>query len=182
LASLAGALASGALYACASKPVVRPDGGQGLLPLGAPAPNVSGRDLRGRTLRLDEARGHAAVVYFYPKNETPGCTKEACAFRDRFDQFETRGVRVFAISQDSEASHQQFRTKYKLPFALVSDPDGVAAKAYGVGTMLGLTARVTFIVDPAGRIAHVFPDVDPALHADEVLAEVSKLEAQAEHR
>jgi thioredoxin-dependent peroxiredoxin len=150
-------------------PVKRPDGGFGLLPEGALAPDFEGRDATGKSIRLSDVRGHAAVVYFYPRDETPGCTREACAFRDAFSRFEKSQVTVFGISHDSNESHEQFRAHYSIPFAMVADEDGSIDRAYGVPTTLGMSKRVTFLVGFDGRISHVWPDVDPAGHADEVL-------------
>ena len=146
------------------------------LAVGAKAPEVVGLDGAGHTLRLSQQRGKPAVVYFYPKDETPGCTKEACAFRDAFDRFVAQGVVIFGVSRDSEKRHMAFRRDHKLPFPLVSDESGAAQKAYGVPTRyMILAARVTFLVDRDGRIAHVWPDVDPGVHVDEVLAAVKAL-------
>jgi peroxiredoxin Q/BCP len=156
-----------ALAACG--PVKRPDGGSGLLPAGAVAPDFAGHDLTGKTVRLSDARGHAAVVYFYPKDGTPGCTTEACAFRDAWRQYEQRGVAVFGVSRDSDESHKEFRAKHSLPFPLVADEDGSVDRAYGVPSLLGMSKRVTFLVSADGKITHVWPDVDPGVHADEVL-------------
>jgi thioredoxin-dependent peroxiredoxin len=148
----------------------------GLLAVGAPAPEVVGLDPKDQPVRLSERRGHPALVYFYPKNDTPGCTKEACAFRDAFDRFTQRGVTIFGVSRDDAQSHAQFRQKYSLPFPLVADPSGSVQKAYGVpDRMPGLASRVTFLVGVDGRIAKVWPDVDPGVHADEVLAAIEKL-------
>lgn len=154
----------------ACKPALRTDGGRGPLPVGAIAPDVVGITSDGRATALSAARGQAAVVYFYPKDETPGCTKEACAFRDAFTRYEARHVAIFGVSRDSEESHKKFRAKHALPFPLVSDEDGTIANAYGVTTTLGMTSRVTFLVGADGRIVRVWPDVDPGVHADEVLA------------
>lgn len=170
---LAGAVACGAQQ--------RPDGGQGVLPVGAKAPDLAGRDKSGAEIRLSQRAGKPSVVYFYPKDDTPGCTKEACAFRDTFDRFSSQGITIFGVSRDSEASHAEFRKKYELPFPLVADESGAVQAAYGVPSRLGKAARVSFLVDGHGRIARVWPDVDPALHADEVLAaagELKKLEAR----
>lgn len=166
---------AGTAYACAGGPVKRPDGGEGLLPVGAPAPDLSGKDERGAVVGLRDYRGSAVVVYFYPKDETPGCTKEACAFRDNYQAFETKGVHILGVSQDTEEIHRQFRTKFKLPFALVADADGAITRAYGVKSTLGMSSRVTFLVDGQGRIAKIWPDVDPVVHATEVLAAASAL-------
>jgi thioredoxin-dependent peroxiredoxin len=147
-----------------------------LLGVGAAAPDVSGKDATGATVRLSERRGRPAIVYFYPKNDTPGCTKEACAFRDTFDKFKQHGVTIFGVSRDDESSHAAFREKYSLPFPLVADPSGSVQSSYGVPTRFpGMASRVTFLVAADGRIAKVWPDVDPAVHADEVLAAIAKL-------
>jgi peroxiredoxin Q/BCP len=160
------------LVASACKPVVRADGGEGLLPVGAVAPDVTGATLDGRHVQLGKVRGKPAVVYFYPKDETPGCTREACAFRDVFDQYAQRGVTIFGVSGDSSESHQEFSAKHRLPFPLVSDADGNIARAYGVSTTFGMASRVTFLIGQDGRVAKVWPDVDPGVHADEVLKAV----------
>jgi peroxiredoxin Q/BCP len=162
------------LGACA--PVSRPDGGSGLLPVGAIAPEVVGTSRDGQAARLSAVRGHAAVVYFYPKDETPGCTHEACAFRDAFAKYEARHVTIFGVSRDSDESHAQFRASHSLPFPLVADEDGTVARAYGVPSTLGMASRVTFLVGRDGRIARVWPDVDPGVHAAEVLAAVDAVE------
>lgn len=153
-------------------PVVRTDGGTGLLPVGVMAPEVVGEAPDGRVTRLSEARGHSAIVYFYPKDGTPGCTKEACAFRDAFTRYEQRHVTIFGVSRDSAEIHAEFRASHHLPFSLVSDENGAIAQAYGVSSPLGMSARVTFLISPNGRIARVWPNVDPGVHATEVLAAI----------
>jgi len=152
------------------------DAPKGLLAVGASAPDVEGKDGMGQHVRLRERQGHVSIVYFYPKDGTPGCTKEACAFRDTFDKFVQRGVTIFGVSRDDEASHQKFRAQHSLPFPLVADPDGKVQKAYGVPDAFpGFSARVTFLVAADGRIAKVWPDVDPAVHADEVFQAIEQL-------
>ncbi|HEX5101589.1 MAG TPA: peroxiredoxin [Polyangiaceae bacterium] len=151
-------------------PIARPDGGKGLLPVGAMAPEVVGKRPDGSVARLSALRGHQAVVYFYPADETPGCTKEACAFRDAFKEYEALGVTIFGVSRDSAESHDEFQTKHALPFPLVADENGALSRAYGVSSTFGLDSRVTFLVGVDGRIAHVWPDVDPGVHAKEVIA------------
>lgn len=151
-------------------PVKRPDGGSGLLAQGAAAPDFEAKDGSGAALRLSDLRGKLAVVYFYPKDDTPGCTKQACAFRDNFAAFERAGIAVFGISRDSEASHREFRKKHSLPFALVADGAGDVQKSYGVPDKLpGLAQRVTFLVGRDGKVARVWPEVDPVLNVDQVL-------------
>lgn len=153
----------------------RADGGIGLLPVGANAPDVAGVANDGHVARLSAARGRPAVVYFYPKDETPGCTKEACAFRDAFDRYAARHVPIFAVSRDSEETHREFRASHHLPFPLVADEEGAIAKAYGVESTLGMSARVTFLIDGSGRVAKLWRDVDPGVHAAEVLAAIDGL-------
>ncbi len=150
-----------------------------LLPVGAVAPEVAGPDAAGKVIKLSDEKGKFAVVYFYPKDDTPGCTKEACAFRDAFDKFAQAGVTIFAVSRDSEASHQGFRAHHKLPFPMVADTSGAVQKAYGVPSMLpgtSLASRMTFLVGPDGKIAHVWPKVDPVVNAREVLDTIAQLE------
>ena len=136
-------------------------------------PRFPGSDAEGKTVRLSDVRGRAAVVYFYPKDDTPGCTKEACGFRDAFQKYTTRGIAIFGVSRDSADSHQAFRGKYALPFVLVADVDGNVQRAYGVASFMGvpsaMASRVTFLVGKDGTIARVFPQVDPGVHATEVL-------------
>ena len=153
----------------------RPDGGSGMLQAGAHAPDVQGRDVTGQSVRLEEPSRKPAIVYFYPKDDTPGCTKEACAFRDAFDQFKQAGVTVFGVSRDTASSHEAFRKKHSLPFVLVSDESGDVQKAYGVSSFFSMPSRVSFLVGRDGKIAKVWPKVDPVMHASEVLAEAKAL-------
>lgn len=161
-----------ALAACG--PVKRPDGGTGLLPVGAAAPEVVGRDVEQREVRVSALRGHPVVVYFYPQDGTPGCTKEACAFRDAWTRLQKADVHVIGVSTNSPESHREFLEKERLPFALASD-DGSIAKAYGVKKNLWGFERVTFLVGRDGKVAHVWPSVDPGVHADDVVQEAEKL-------
>jgi peroxiredoxin Q/BCP len=169
------ALVSLAAAGCAT--VVRPDGGKGLLPVGAPAPDVTGLDVHKVSVPLSAARGHAAVVYFYPADGTPGCTTEACAFRDAWTKYVDAHVTVIGVSTNSAEDHQKFLVDKQLPFALAADPDRNVAEAYGVGKGVFGDNRVTFLVDASGKVAKVWPDVDPGVHADEVLAAVKALPA-----
>jgi peroxiredoxin Q/BCP len=131
----------------------------------------------GQTIRSEDLLGHPYVLYFYPKDDTPGCTKEACAFRDLHADFAARGARLFGVSKDSAASHQKFTTKYGLPFPLLSDTTGALCEAYGVWqekknygkTYMGIV-RSTVVVDAAGRVQAVFPNVKVVGHAEQVLA------------
>jgi len=144
---------------------------------GDPAPDFALSDAAGNTVRLSELRGRKVVLYFYPKDMTPGCTQEACDLRDRYDRIAAAGAVVLGVSPDSARSHQKFAARYELPFPLLADPDNVAALAYGVWkekslygrTYMGIE-RTTFLIDEEGRIARVWPKVKVAGHADEVLA------------
>lgn len=140
----------------------------------APAINtqmVSGEQIA--PFSLTDYRGKKVILYFYPKDDTPGCTKEACAFRDGFAQFQNAGLTVLGCSIDSEDSHKKFIKKYNIPFPLLLDPDKKIATAYGVANgipILGLDKRVTYVIDENGLILKVYPKVDPAIHATEILA------------
>jgi peroxiredoxin Q/BCP len=161
-------------------PPVPPSPDAALLPVGAAAPEVEGKDRAGAMVKLSAQRGKFAVVYFYPKDETPGCTKEACAFRDVFDKFVKAGVTIFAVSRDPEPSHKEFREHHKLPFPMVADVSGAIQRAYRVPEFKpGLTARVTFLVGPDGKVAKVWPNVDPGVNATQVLDAVAA--ARAKH-
>ena len=119
--------------------------------------------------------GQKTILYFYPKDDTPGCTKEACSFRDRMPDYQRAGLRVYGVSLDSPESHRRFGEKYRLNFPLLTDEGGEAAKALGVLGERGVANRVTFLLDPAGRVAKVYPDVSPESHADEILEDAKTL-------
>jgi peroxiredoxin Q/BCP len=148
-----------------------------MLKEGSAAPNFTAKNANGETVRLKDLRGRKVVLYFYPKDDTPGCTKEACSFRDEFSDFKKSGIEVLGVSVDSEASHQKFAAKYQLPFTLLADPDHSIADAYGVygekkfmgRTYMGVK-RITFLIDEKGKVKKVFEKVKPAEHAREVLA------------
>ena len=136
----------------------------------------------GEMLRLSDFHGQLVVLYFYPKDDTPGCTKEACGFRDTFSQFGKARAVILGVSCDVPASHQRFAAKFSLPFPLLSDPDAAVCKAYGVykqKSMYGRTywgiERTTFLIDAQGRIARIFPKVKVDGHIDEVLAALGAL-------
>ncbi len=149
------------------------------LTAGAAAPEFDTISHTGERVRLLNQRGHPVVLYFYPKDDTPGCTKEACSFRDAWRRFEQAGARVYGVSRDSLESHREFASKHQLPFSLLDDEQGRIAAAYGVSSFLGMNSRKTFLIDSSGRIARVFPDVDPASHANELLAAIAELGAPA---
>lgn len=143
---------------------------------GVLAPDFALDSDEGREITLKEFRGRKVVLYFYPKDDTPGCTKEACAFRDAYDLFLEKGAVVIGVSADNGKSHEKFRKRYNLPFYLLSDPKKTVMKAYGAWgkkTVFGKTGmgiiRSTYIMDEKGRIIKVFPKVAPEGHAEEVL-------------
>lgn len=147
-----------------------------MLKEGDNAPDFSSRDAEGNAVRLSDLRGQNVVLYFYPKDDTPGCTKEACSFRDSNDVYEREGIKVLGVSLDDEKSHQKFAEKYKLPFTLLADTDHSVSDAYGVygertfagRNYMGL-ARKTFLIDKQGKIKKIFDKVNVEQHADEVL-------------
>lgn len=155
--------------------VKRPDGGQGLVPVGHVAPDVVGEDPGGHPVSVVGSRGKPVVVFFYPADGTPGCTKEACAFRDAWDRFTSAGVVLVGVSSDSRASHASFQAEHRLPMALASDTSGDIGRAYGVTKKIWGYDRVSFLVGRDGKVAKVWPSVDPGLHASDVLAEVARL-------
>jgi thioredoxin-dependent peroxiredoxin len=130
----------------------------------------------GEHLGTAELKGQKTVLYFYPKDDTPGCTKEACAFRDRMDDYAEADIQVYGVSLDSPESHREFRAKYNLNFPLLTDEGGRASEALGVLRENRRTAnRVTFLLDPEGTIFRVYPEVSPETHADEILEDAATL-------
>ena len=144
---------------------------------GTHAPEFELRSDAGETMRLADMRGKPVVLYFYPKDDTPGCTAQACGIRDAYGEFERAGAVVLGVSPDNERSHARFRSKYDLPFTLLSDPGHVLAERYGVWvekkyrgrTYMGVQ-RSTFVIGPDGVVKGVLLNVRPATHADDVLA------------
>ena len=125
----------------------------------------------GGPFRLGDQRGKAVVLYFYPKDDTPGCTRQACGIRDSWAEFERAGAEVFGISADTQASHERFRAKYSLPFTLLADPEHKLAEPYGVGQEgKNSYERSTFVIGADGNVARIMRRVNPDRHADEVLA------------
>jgi peroxiredoxin Q/BCP len=152
-------------------------GGDDVPEAGDRAPEFSAETDAGVRVSLRDFRGTKVVLYFYPRDDTPGCTKEACAFRDNHRRVLARGAVVLGVSADSVAAHQRFKEKYDLPFPLLADPDRAIISAYDVWkekTLYGKTSmgieRTTFIIDEQGTITHVFPKVKVEGHVDEVLA------------
>ncbi len=141
------------------------------------APDFSAPANGGGNISLADLKGKNVILYFYPKDDTPGCTKEACAFRDQFAEFKRRGAVVLGVSPDSAKSHDKFIEKFKLPFPLLADEDKKIVEAYGVwgeksfmGRKYMGTHRVTFLIGGDGRIKKIWPQVKPDEHANEVLA------------
>jgi peroxiredoxin Q/BCP len=150
-----------------------------VLDAGTQAPSFELTDQHGDVHRLSDYQGQTIVIYFYPKDDTPGCTKEACSFRDAYQDFRDAGVEILGISPDSEKSHKKFVDKFDLPFILLSDPDHAVCEAYGVwglkkymGREYEGVYRTTFIIGPKGEIKRVFENVQPSEHSQEVLEEI----------
>lgn len=148
-----------------------------LLQRGAPAPDFALPDASGAIRSLTDFRGSWLLLYFYPKDDTPGCTKEACAFRDGYQELRQQGVQVVGVSTDDSASHQLFADKHQLPFPLLSDADGKTAERYGALWSLGplrIAKRHSFLIDRAGNITHIYRSVDPDSHYRQVLDDLAK--------
>ena len=147
-----------------------------MLKEGDKAPDFTTKDQSGNAVKLSDYKGKKVVLYFYPKDDTPGCTKEACSFRDADDVYNKKGIKVFGVSTDDEKSHQKFISKYQLPFDLLADTDKEIVEKYGVWgekSMYGKkymgTIRKTFLIGEDGKIAKIFDKVNVSEHADEVL-------------
>ncbi len=144
------------------------------LKVGDVAPEFTTQDTTGKTVKLADFRGKKVVLYFYPKDDTPGCTKEACSFRDHASEIRAKGAEVLGVSSDGVEAHQKFTSKFKLNFPLLADGDHAIGNAYGtIGGMFGIlgwSRRWTFLIDEKGKIAHIFDNVSPTRHVDEVLA------------
>lgn len=150
-----------------------------MLNIGDKAPEFTLKDKDGKEVSLSDFAGKKVVLYFYPKDNTPGCTKQACAFAGLYGEFQKRGVEVIGVSRDSTASHVKFAEKYNLPFILLSDPGLVAIQAYGVwqekklyGKSTMGVVRTTFIIDEQGKIEQVMPKVKPDTNAAEILVQL----------
>jgi thioredoxin-dependent peroxiredoxin len=173
-----------ALVACQSEkapdktsaPATAPAAG-GLAAEGSPAPPIEATAHDGTHVSMNALKGKPVVVYFYPKDDTPGCTKEAGEIRDLYEKIQQTGAVVLGVSTDDNTSHAAFATKYNLPFMLLPDKDAAIAKAFGVPLRMGTAKRVTFVIDRAGKIAKVFPEVNPTGHGAEILAVLSGLKS-----
>jgi peroxiredoxin Q/BCP len=147
-----------------------------MLKEGDDAPDFSAKNQNGDEVKLSDFSGKKVVLYFYPKDDTPGCTKEACSLRDGFEQFNEKGIEILGVSTDDEQSHRKFISKYELPFTLLADTGHAVAdlyESYGEKTFMGKTydgvLRKTFLIDEAGKIRRIFDKVKVDEHADEVL-------------
>jgi peroxiredoxin Q/BCP len=152
--------------------------------LGDPAPDFALHDDHGNTVRLADLSGRPVVLYFYPKDDTPGCTTQACGFRDAYADYRQNAVQVLGISPDSVASHAKFRDKFSLPFPLLADEGHGVASAYGVWgpkTLMGRTyegvLRTTFLIGPDGRLLRIYENVKPDGHSAQILADLLGAEA-----
>lgn len=150
------------------------------LNIGDTAPDFSAKDTQGNTVTLSNYKGNSIVLYFYPKDDTPGCTKEACNFKDDYVQYQKKGIIILGVSTDDQESHQQFAKKYKLPFPLLVDTDKSIVNCYGVykeknmyGKKYMGTNRTTFLIDKEGKIQHIFKKVNVEEHSREILEMVN---------
>src|SRR4051812_38774659 len=153
------------------------DEGGGGVKNGSVAPNFTGKDQDGKDVSLDQFKGKKVVLYFYPKDDTPGCTAEACNLRDNYDELTKQGFTVLGVSTDDQQSHQDFKGKYNLPFTLIADVDKSITKKYGVwvekekdGQKYWGTARTTFVIDEKGIVVDRIDKVDTKQHAQQVLS------------
>jgi len=149
--------------------------------VGKPAPDFRLPDQHGKLHALQDYRGQYLVLYFYPKDDTPGCTQEACAFRDDLNQITAMGAQVVGVSVDNSNSHAEFATKYHLPFPLLSDKSGAVADSYGALLNLGIlkmARRFTFLIDPEGNLVKAYLAVETSRHSQEIIADLKKLTAE----
>ena len=158
----------GSAFACAEQPTS-----------GEAAPDFELKDQDGEMHSIEDYRGKWVALYFYPKDDTPGCTTEACEFRDNIFAFRNANCQILGVSLDDEESHKDFSEKYGLPFPLLADTEGTTADAYGVKSkMMGFTVakRQTFLIDPDGNVAKHYEKVDPATHSKQILADLEELQ------
>ncbi|GAC1464777.1 MAG: peroxiredoxin [Chamaesiphon sp.] len=139
------------------------------LKVGTQAPAFTAKDTNGNTVSLSDLAGKTLVLYFYPKDDTPGCTKQACSFRDNYVDYQDKNIVVLGVSKDDPESHQKFTEKFNLPFPLLADVDGSIIKAYDVDGG-GYAKRVTYVIDSTGKIVHVDSSVKTDTHANDILA------------
>jgi thioredoxin-dependent peroxiredoxin len=144
---------------------------------GTAAPDFSAKNQDGKTVNLRDLRGKPVLMFFYPKDDTPGCTKEACNFRDSYGKFRELGTVILGVSRQDEKSHQKFKAKHKLPFDLLVDKDGKLAESYGVSLMpaVGFHKRQSVLIGPDGKVAKFYDSVDPTIHSDEVMKDIQAI-------
>ena len=150
-----------------------------MLKTGDIAPDFELLDQEGKSHKLSDYLGKKVILYFYPKDDTPGCTKEACSFRDNFAEYRKHGIIILGVSKDSEKSHSRFAEKYSLPFTLLSDNETTVAQAYGVWGLKKMMGReyygmnrVTYVIDEEGKVLQVYKKVKPEQHAEEILKDI----------
>lgn len=155
-----------------------------MLTIGSKAVDFALEDQSGKIVKLSDYTGSWLVLYFYPKDDTPGCTKEACSFRDSFHKLEKMGVSILGVSRDSVASHQKFAAKYNLNFPILSDLDKKVIVGYGAwrqkkifGREFVGVARMTYLIDPKGNIQKIYEQVNPLIHAGQIIKDITSLKA-----
>lgn len=147
---------------------------------GSAAPAFSAKNQEGQMLQLTDYKGKFVLLYFYPKDDTPGCTKEACAFRDEYARITKLNTVILGCSRQNEKSHQEFKKKYHLPFDLLADPDGKVSESFGIGSfpivgaLIGLTHRESVLISPDGKIVKHYEKVNPSTHANEVIQDIER--------
>lgn len=148
---------------------------------GDKAPDFTAKNQDGKEVHLSDYLGKPVLLYFYPKDDTPGCTKEACSFRDEYSKFQKMGAVILGISRQDAKSHQAFRAKYHLPFDLLTDKDGNLAKSYGVGLMpiVGYHKRESALISADGKLIQFYPDVDPSKHTAQVFQDLQNYAVHA---
>lgn len=141
---------------------------------GTAAPDFTAKNQDGKAIHLADFKGKYVLLYFYPKDDTPGCTKEACNFRDGISVLQKHGAVVLGVSKQDEKSHQEFRAKYKLPFDLLVDSDGQVASAYGISSMpvVGYFKRESVLISPTGKVLKFYKGVDPEVHSKQVIQDI----------
>ncbi len=150
------------------------------LNIGDQIPPIEAKNQDGKIVKLGELKGQFVLLYFYPADETPGCTKEACTLRDHYDKIKAMNAVVYGISRQDEKSHKKFIAHNKLPFDLLVDSDGHISKAFGVAAVLNYNDRSSFLVDPSGKIIKTYPNVDPSKHAEEIVADLKAASGKVE--
>ena len=148
---------------------------------GEVAPNFSAKNQDGKVVSLQDFKGKPVLIFFYPKDDTPGCTKEACSLRDQYQSFQKAGAVILGISRQDSKSHQEFKAKHRLPFDLLTDADGSLAQSFGVETLplIGLHKRQSILISASGKVIKFYSSVDPATHSQEVLDELEKYAIRA---